>query len=102
MATRDRIPLVGSWSNDTAAGPIAEGSDDDLGMNSDYDYNSDSSVEGIIFTEYSQTFIQIIAIIIIKFLNFYTEHNGMDMDLGPAPASPELSLSCENLQCMQK
>ena len=26
---------------------MAEGSDDDLGMNTDYDYDSDSSVEGI-------------------------------------------------------
>ena len=27
---------------------IADGSDDDLGMNSDYDYDSDNSVEGIL------------------------------------------------------
>ena len=29
-------------------GPFADGSDDNLGMESDYDYNSDSSVEGTI------------------------------------------------------
>ena len=44
MARRGRIPL------DTVlqqlSDPVADGSDDDLGMDSDYDYNSDSSEEG--------------------------------------------------------
>ena len=55
MATKGRILLSRVLEQlDTAAGPVAEGSDDDLGMNSDYDYDSDSSVEGIII-EYSHT-----------------------------------------------
>ena len=35
-------------NDDAVGGPFADGSDDDLGMDSDYDYNSDSSVEGTI------------------------------------------------------
>ena len=40
MATRGRIPLSRVLEElDTSAGPVADGSDDDLGMDSDY-YNS--------------------------------------------------------------
>ena len=45
MATRGRIPLSRVLEElDASAGPVADGSDDDLGMDSDY-YNS--SGEGI-------------------------------------------------------
>ena len=56
MAT-SRIPLsrvLEHIDDDTAAGPVAVGCDD-LGTNSDYDYDSDSSVEGINFIDYSQS-----------------------------------------------
>ena len=49
MAT-GRFPLsrvLEQLENDAVGGPF-DGSDDDLGMDSDYDYNSDSSVEGTI------------------------------------------------------
>ena len=49
MATRSRIPLstvLQHLDDDICADLIADGSDDDLGMNSDYD----NSVEGIFIT----------------------------------------------------
>lgn len=52
MARRSRISvndvLEQLDSDDCFDCEMAEGSDDDLGMNTDYDYESDSSVEGII------------------------------------------------------
>ena len=101
MATRGRIPLsrvLEELEDDNAsAGPVADGSDDDLGMDSDY-YNS--SGEGIFFlllilykAKYSFTLL-----LVQKFLKSYAEYD--DLDLDPPPASPEPTLSCETLQCM--
>ena len=41
-------------NDDAIGGPFADGSDDDLGMDSDLDYSSDSSVEGTIIVVQSK------------------------------------------------
>ena len=52
MASRSRLPLstvLQQLDDDCPAELVADGSDNDLGMNSDYDYSSDSSVEGTLY-----------------------------------------------------
>ena len=52
MARRSRLSVSDILqhldTNDSFDQEMAEGSDDDLGMDTDCDYDSDSSVEGII------------------------------------------------------
>ena len=51
MARSYRIPLsevIDNLENEDFDDLIAEGSDDDLGMDIDYSYDSDDSLEGII------------------------------------------------------
>ena len=61
MATRGRIPLSRVLEElDASAGPVADGSDDDLGMDSDY-YNSSGEGIFLIIIILSQIFIHIIS-----------------------------------------
>ena len=49
MARSSRFSVLQHLDSDDALDHgMAGGSDDDLGMDSDYDYESDSSVEGVI------------------------------------------------------
>ena len=78
MATRGRIPLSRVLEElddgNASADPVADGSDDDLGMDSDY-YNSSGEGIYILLLIYIKAKYSFIILLVQKFLKSYAEYD---------------------------